>query len=94
MREGVNKYKMLFVITLLIALVLILVLVYMLAIKPAINGYAVKKQNEGVNFVVVDIIKQIQRNNYAVIPLGNNQSLYLAPFDPNQQASTGQQLGQ
>ena len=87
MTYGDNKYRTFFVATLLVAIVLIGVLVYMVFLKPTIQGYAVEKQVEGANFAVSNIISQIQQQGFAQISLGDNQSLFLAPFDPQQTGS-------
>ncbi len=73
------------VIAILVFLVVILVGVmgYAFVIKPAISGYVVAKQTEGVKIAVNAILAQIQQNGFVAIPVGN-QTLYLAPFNPQQ----------
>ena len=74
----------------LIAVLIILVAVlggmvlYSFALKPAISGYVVNAQNQGVNLAVASIVSQIQQQGYVQIPVGN-QTLVLVPYNPNQQ---------
>ena len=73
----------------LIAVLIILVAVlggmvlYSFALKPAISGYVVNAQNQGVNLAVASIVSQIQQQGYVQIPVGN-QTLVLVPYNPNQ----------
>lgn len=77
----------------LIAVLLVLVVVlggmvlYSFALKPAINGYVVSAQNQGVNLAVASIVNQIQQQGYVQIPVGN-QTLVLVPYNPDQQPQT------
>ncbi len=74
----------------LIAVLLVLVVVlggmvlYSFALKPAINGYVINAQNQGVNLAVASIVNQIQQQGYVQIPVGN-QTLVLVPYNPTQQ---------
>ncbi len=74
----------------LIAVLLVLVVVlggmvlYSFALKPAISGYVVNAQNQGVNLAVASIVNQIQQQGYVQIPVGN-QTLVLVPYNSNQQ---------
>ena len=74
----------------LIAVLIILVAVlggmvlYSFALKPAISGYVVNAQNQGVNLAVASIVSQIQQQGYVQIPVGN-QTLVLVPYNPDQQ---------
>lgn len=73
------------VIGFLVVLVVVLagILLYTLVIKPSISGYAVKYQQQGVQIAVSAILTQLQQNGFVQIPLGN-QTLYLAPVNPQQ----------
>lgn len=74
----------------LVAVLLVLVVVlggmvlYSFALKPAINGYVVNAQTQGVNLAVASIVNQIQQQGYVQIPVGN-QTLVLVPYNPPQQ---------
>ena len=61
-----------------IIIVLVLAGLYLLVLKPSINGYAVKLQNEGVVYTLNAILSQLQQNGYVQIPVGN-QTLTLIP---------------
>lgn len=74
---------------LIIALVLVIVVlagivVYAFAIKPAYTGYVANKQVEGYNVCVANLLTQLQQNGFVQVNLGNG-TLYLAPFNPQQQ---------
>lgn len=68
----------------LIVIVLGGVLLYTLVVAPSLTGYVVDKQNEGVQIAINSILTQVQQNGFIQIPVGDNQSLFLAPFDPQQ----------
>jgi uncharacterized protein (UPF0212 family) len=78
-----DKKKVLITILVVIVLVLVAVVVYLLVIQPAISGYTIQKQTEGVQIAVNSILAQLQQNGFVQIPVGN-QTLYLAPFNPQQ----------
>ena len=73
----------------LIAVLIILVAVlggmvlYSFALKPAISGYVVNAQNQGVNLAVASIVSQIQQQGYVQLTIGNN-TLILVPYQPPQ----------
>lgn len=71
------------VLSFMVVALLVLVL-YAFVFQPMLTGYAVQKQTEGVQIAVNSILLQIQQQGYVQIPLNENQTLYLAPFDPNQ----------
>ncbi len=66
-----------------VIVVLALLVIYAFVVKPAINGYAVKSYNEGVNYAISTMISQLQNNGYVQIPLPNNQSVILVPYYQN-----------
>lgn len=74
-----------FLVPILVGVIVILMLlvVYAFVVKPAINGYAVKSYNEGVNYALGTIVSQLQTNGYVKIPLSNNQSVLLVPYVPS-----------
>ncbi len=67
----------------LVIVVLAGIMVYSFLIKPKISGYTTQKQTEGIQIAILNILSQIQQRGYAQIPVGN-QTLYLAPFNPQQ----------
>ena len=79
-----DKKSVLITVLVLIVVILIAVMVYAFAIKPAISGYTIQKQTEGVQIAVNTILASVQQNGFVAIPVGN-QTLYLAPFNPQQQ---------
>jgi len=79
-----DKKKVLITLLVAVIIVLIAVIVYAFIIRPSVSGYVVTKQSEGVQIAIATIIAQIQQNGFAQIPVGN-QTLYLAPFNPQQQ---------
>lgn len=83
MAYGDDKYRKLFVITLLVALVLIVIITYMFLLKPSFNGYVIKKQVEARDITLLTILNQIQQQGYAQITFGN-QTLVLVPYNPEQ----------
>ena len=73
--------------TILVILVILLAgtLLYFFVIQPAIQGYVIDRQNEGVQIAVGTILTQIQQYGYVQIPVGENQTLVLVPYNPQQQ---------
>ena len=94
MREE-NKTK--WVISALVVIIVILlgVVAYFLWVQPAYNSFLNEKQIEAYNLGQTDLINgmiaQLQQAGYVQINLANNQTLYMAPFNPEQQqnVSTG-----
>jgi capsular polysaccharide biosynthesis protein len=76
-------------LTMIILIVLVVVLgafvLYSFVIQPALQGYVVEKQAEGAQIAVNTILAQIQQYGYVQIPLGQNQTLILVPYNPSQQ---------
>ena len=81
-------------ITVLVLVIVILagVLIFSFMVKPAYKGYVVEKQTEGYQIgyqtAINDIVLQVQQNRFVQIPVGGNQSLFLAPVNPQQTAPT------
>lgn len=72
--------KRLTVILVIVVAALVLVGLYFLVVKPSINGYAVKMQNDGVTIALSTILSQINQYGYTVLPiLGTNQTITLIP---------------
>jgi len=87
-----NKSNIVMTIMVLVIVVLAAIVLYTLVVKPKLSGYVVQKQTEGVQIAVNSILLQVQQNGFVQIPLNENQTLYLAPFDP--QALQQQQQAQ
>ena len=79
----VNKMALLVGFLTLVILILVTVVVFSFWVKPAFNGYVVKKQVEAQNLILSNIVLQVQQNGIVQIPVGN-QTLLLAPFNPQQ----------
>ena len=81
-------------IAVLVAVIIILVgvIIYAFVIKPAYTGYVVDRQVEGYNICVTNLISQLQQNGFVQLTLGN-QSIYLAPFAPEQQPQQAPNAG-
>lgn len=74
--------------TLMLVLVLVIVvlagiLIFTLLVRPAISGYSIEKQQEGVQIAVNSILLQLQQQGFVQIPIGN-QTLILVPYQPQQ----------
>ena len=76
-----DKTSILITVLVLIIVILVGVVVYAFVIKPAISGYTVQKQTEGVQIAVNSILAQLQQNGFVQIPVGN-QTLILVPYTP------------
>jgi len=71
-------------ITILVVLVVLLAgfVLYSFVIQPAIQGYVVERQTEGVQIAVNTILTQIQQYGFVQIPLTEGQVLTLVPYVP------------
>jgi hypothetical protein len=67
---------------------MILVFAYLFLIRPITNNYILEKQTEAqiatYNFIMQDMVSQIQQTGYYQVPIGN-QTLILIPYQPPQQ---------
>lgn len=79
---GYNK-NLLIVSLIIVILLLLGIITYVFAIKPAISGYVVNTQNQGIDYALAIIVQQIQQNGFVQIPIGN-QTLILVPAQPQQ----------
>ena len=78
-----NRTNVIMTILVLVVVVLAGILVFAFLIKPSFNGYVVDKQIEAQNILLANIVVQVQQNGFVQLPVGN-QTLFLAPFDPQQ----------
>ena len=70
----------------LLVIILSIMVVYAFVISPAITGFVVGKQIEARDFIINNMLLQLQQNGYVQIGVGN-QSLILVPYQPPQQSS-------
>ena len=68
----------------LLLIVLAGFILYAYVLNPAISGYATSNYNQGAGDVINVIIGQVQQQGFVQIPVNENQSLVLVPFNPNQ----------
>ena len=78
-----------------VVVVLVLVVIYALAIRPAINGYAVNvgndAYNQGLQYAVVSIMQQAAQCANSGVPLTyQNQTMHLVALECYQGAQTQQ----
>ncbi len=78
-----NKTSILIAVLVVVIVILAGIMVYAFVVKPKVAGYAIQKQNEGVQAAVSYIITQLQQNGFVQIPIGN-QTLILVPYQPPQ----------
>ncbi len=76
-------------ITILVLVIVILagVLIFTFMVKPSFDGYVVEKRTEGYQIAIRDIVSQVQQNGFVQIPIDGNQTLFLAPFNPQASAT-------
>lgn len=86
-----NKTKAVVWSLIVIIVILALILVYAFAVQPALdtrqNMIYTAGYQTGQAEVVSGIVNQVLQNGFIEIPVGNNQSLFLAQFDPTQVAT-------
>ena len=85
MKDTNQKAKLTILILSVLVLAMGIVLLYMFVIRPGIDNYSYEKQLEGANIVFQDIINEIQNKGYYAIPIGNNQTLLLIAYNPQQE---------
>jgi uncharacterized membrane protein affecting hemolysin expression len=88
MRDDENRRTRAIILVLVIVVILLLgVIAYFLGVKPLYNAKQMEAYNSGIvygqNALLSEIIVQIQQTGFVQIPLNENQTLYLAPFDPS-----------
>ena len=71
-----------------IIVVLVLFIAFFFVVVPQMNKFSVKKQIEGANLAYLDILNKVQTQGYYSIPVGENQTLVLVPYVPQQQTSS------
>ncbi|MDO8528418.1 MAG: hypothetical protein Q7S06_00825 [Nanoarchaeota archaeon] len=68
MKEANNQRRLLLILILVIV-VLLGIIAYAFVFRPALNGYVVKSQNEGVQYAVSAIIQQVVKCPTTGVPL-------------------------
>lgn len=86
-----NRMALLIGFLVLVIVILVAVVVFSFWIKPTFDGYVVQKQVDAQALVYQDIINQIQQNGFFQMRAGN-QTLLLAPFNPQQGQQPVQQI--
>lgn len=71
--------------------VLVLAVIYAFAVRPALNGYATKAYNQGVYDTVNSVVSSVAQNGYVRVPVSNNQSVTLVPYQQPSQTQTAAQ---
>ena len=85
-----KKSKMNLTMKILVGVIILLVLfiAFFFLIRPGYNNFVVQKQIEGYNLGVTDIytnmLTQIQTSGAYQVPISENQTLILVPYNPNQ----------
>jgi hypothetical protein len=85
-----NKNNLTIRILVGIIALLIIVLLFLFVIRPGLVNYNQNRQIEGYNVgyyqAISNMLALIQSEGYIQIPIGENQSVFLAPFNPEQAA--------
>lgn len=87
---GTENRRIGLIIGILVGIIVLLsvLLAYFLWAKPTYQGFVGEKQQEAYNIGQVELLNgilvQIQQQGFVQIPLNENQTLYLMPFNPNQ----------
>ena len=90
MRDEKDRTRLMVKVLVAIVVLLIIIVAYLTVISSAINNFAAQKQVEGANLFISQIlIPELQTQGYVALPLGNNQTLYLVPYNPNQNRTVG-----
>lgn len=97
MRDDDNRGTRAVILVLVFLVVVLLgVIAYILWLKPTYQEFVLDKQREAYNAGLADgqvsffntIATQIQQTGYVQIPLSENQTLYLTPFNPQSAPAT------
>jgi hypothetical protein len=68
---GKDKRDKMILALVIVVLVLLAVLGYIFLIKPAISGFVVSNQNEGVQYAILSIVQQASTCKTVSLPVGN-----------------------
>lgn len=81
MRENNNKRRTVLVLS-IVVIILALVLIYFVGVKPAMLKHDQKVYTQGVNYTISYMIASLQNAGYVQIPLNQNRSITLVPYNP------------
>ena len=70
----------------LVLLVVVLggMVIYSFVTKPVVTGYVSKTYNQGASDVLGILLNQIENQGFAQIPISENQSIILVPYQQGQ----------
>lgn len=80
MRDG-QKTKVLILILVFVIVALLGVIAYAFALRPAISGYAVQAQNQGIQYAILSIAQQAAQCQQAVPLTIGNQTINLVAME-------------
>jgi len=84
MRTETDKTRLIVKILIAVVVLLAIIVLYLVVIQQQYNNFVDQKRIEGIDLFISQIlIPQLQTNGYVQLPIGN-QTLYLAPFSPEQ----------
>ncbi len=86
-----NKTKKLILLLIGVIAVLLGVIAYLFVLKPTLNGYTIKAQNDGVQYAVLTIMQQAAQCKQVPLTFGN-QTINLIAVECLQ-AAAQQQAG-
>jgi len=85
-KQGAGNSGKLVIILLVVIVILLAVIAYTFAIKPAMDGYVIKKQTEAIESIINLMILQVQQQGFTQISNRDaNVSLILVPYIPPQE---------
>lgn len=86
-----DKNKTLVAILVAIIVVMAIVLLYIFLIQPSITGYAVERQQEGVDFALASIIEVVAQCQPFPVSVGEDQTITLYALECLQAPDQAQQ---
>ncbi len=84
-----NKKNVLITLLVAVIVVMAIILVYIFLVRPSVTGYAVDKQNQGIEFAIVSIMQQAATCQPVPLTFGN-QTINLIAIECLQQAQQQQ----
>ncbi len=75
-----DKKNILILALTLVVVILLGALIYVFFVTPALNGLITKGYNQGQVDVVNAILTQVSSSGYVELPVNNNQSIILVPY--------------
>ncbi len=80
-----DKRDILIIALIFVIVVLVGIVSYVFLIKPALNGLVVSGYNQAQVDVLNAILLQVQQTGYVQIPISENQSIILVPYQDSSQ---------